>query len=178
MANHAVFLDRDGTIIVDKEYLHDPAGVELIPGVLEGLLQLQKAGYMLFIVSNQSGIGRGLFTVDQMHAVNDRMLALLPGVKFTHMYFCPDTPDDPKSNSRKPSPKFLFMAEQNYLVNLKKSWFIGDKDIDVLCGLNGGCRSILLDGKYSAASHKALEGKKYHPAKDFASAVRAVLDNH
>ncbi|MDK3156653.1 HAD family hydrolase [Kamptonema cortianum] len=175
MANHAVFLDRDGTLIVDKEYLSNPAGVELLPGVAKGLLDLQEAGYMLFIVSNQSGIGRGLFTEEQMHAVNDRMLSLLPGVKFTHMYFCPDHPDDPKSNSRKPSPKFLFLAEQNYHVNLRKSWFVGDKDIDVLCGINGGCRSILLDGKYSADSHKSLKGQKYQAAKTFSEAVSLIL---
>ncbi len=175
MANHAVFFDRDGTLIIDKHYISKPEDVELLPGVTENLLKLQKAGFQLCIVSNQSGIGRGFFTEDQMHEVNDRMLSLMPGVKFTWMYFCPDTPENPQSNSRKPSPKFLFQAEQNFLVNLKKSWFVGDKDIDVLCGINGGCQSILLDGKYSSEAHKALQGKKYSTVKTIAEAAAIIL---
>lgn len=177
MAKHAVFFDRDGTLIVEKHYLSDPAGVELVPGAHEALLSLQKAGYTLFIVSNQSGVGRGLFSLEDMDRVNQRMLDLLPGVKFEKMYFCTASPDSPEGHTRKPSPKFLFEVERDFHVNLRKSWFVGDKDIDVMCGLNAGCQSILIDGIYGEESRKNLEGKKFLPVSSLTAAVGLIINS-
>ncbi|MDZ4816214.1 MAG: HAD family hydrolase [Verrucomicrobiota bacterium] len=177
MANHAVFLDRDGTLIVDKVYLGDPAGVELMPGTHEALLKLVKAGFKLFIVSNQSGVGRKLFTLEQMHKTNQRMVELMPGVSFTEVYCCTCLPDDPKCNCRKPSPKFLFQAEDKYLVNLRKSYFIGDRESDVECGLNGGCISVLLLTGHGKESQPKLAGKKYHTSANLPAAVDWIISN-
>ncbi|MDX2227095.1 MAG: HAD family hydrolase [Verrucomicrobiae bacterium] len=175
MANKAVFLDRDGTLIVDKVYLGDPAGVEILPGVKDALLKIMAAGYDLFIVSNQSGVGRGKFTEADMHRVNDRMCELLKPVEFKKIYCCPCAPEDPKCNCRKPSPKFLFRAEEDYLINLRKCFFIGDRETDVQCAINGGCHPILLLTGHGRESQAKLAGKKYHTAEDFAAAADLIL---
>ena len=92
----AAFLDRDGAIIVDKNYLSDPDGVKLLPGAVEGLRLLQAAGYLLIIVTNQSGIGRGMFSAQDAEAVNERLSHILEsrGVHITATYYCPHAPTD------------------------------------------------------------------------------------
>lgn len=154
-SNHstaAVFLDRDGTLIVEREYLADPAGVELLPGAVRGLRRLQEAGLPLILVTNQSGIGRGLFTEAQMHQVHARLKALLAAeqVRLTRIYFAPEAPDQP-SRGRKPSPQFLFDARDELGLDLARSFMIGDKLIDLECGWNAGVqRSILVRTGYGA----------------------------
>src|SRR2546422_10257024 len=107
--SRAVFLDRDGTIIDEKDYLDDPDQVVLFPGAAAALKRLQDAGFKLFIVTNQSGIGRGYYTVEDMHRVNARLLEELghKGVHIEKIYFAPEAPEEP-SRGRKPSPQFLF----------------------------------------------------------------------
>lgn len=152
----AVFLDRDGTIMVDHGYVSDPAQVELIEGVHEALLQLQEAGFLLFIVTNQSGIGRGYYTEAQMHRVHERLLELLPGVRFTEIYFAPEAPDQP-SYGRKPSPAFLHEAARRYGIDLSRSYMIGDKLSDLQCGIRAGVRRSILvrtgEGRNVEARH-------------------------
>ena len=148
----AVFLDRDGTLIEEREYLADPAGVAVFPGVGPALRRLQEAGFTLVIVTNQSGIGRGYYTEADMHRVNDRLLELLAadGVRFAKIYFAPEAPDQP-SRGRKPSPQFLFDARDELGLNLAASYMIGDKLIDLECGWNAGVqRSILVRTGYGA----------------------------
>ncbi|HXI53334.1 MAG TPA: HAD-IIIA family hydrolase, partial [Candidatus Saccharimonadales bacterium] len=103
----AVFLDRDGTINVDRNYLSDPAQLELIPGAAQALRRLGDAGFLLFIVTNQSGIGRGYYTLADMERVNARLCQMLvaDGVRFEKIYFAPEAPEKP-SRGRKPSPEF------------------------------------------------------------------------
>lgn len=147
-----MFLDRDGTLIVEREYLADPAGVELLPGAVRGLRRLQEAGLPLILVTNQSGIGRGLFTEAQMHQVHARLKALLAAeqVRLTRIYFAPEAPDQP-SRGRKPSPQFLFDARDELGLDLARSFMIGDKLIDLECGWNAGVqRSILVRTGYGA----------------------------
>jgi len=141
----AVFLDRDGTINVDKRYLSDPEQLELIPGVGPALMRLQDAGFLLVIVTNQSGIGRGYYTEENMHAVNRRMITLLApiGVRFTKIYYSPEAPESP-SVGRKPSPAFLFAARDDLNVDLARSFMVGDKRIDLECGWNAGVQQSLL----------------------------------
>jgi D-glycero-D-manno-heptose 1,7-bisphosphate phosphatase len=141
----AIFLDRDGTLIEEREYLADPAGVVLFPGVGVALRRLQEAGFKLIVVTNQSGVGRGYYTVEDMHRVNARMQELLArdGVRFEKIYFAPEAPDQP-SRGRKPSPQFLFDAREECRVDLARSYIIGDKLIDLECGWNAGLRRAIL----------------------------------
>jgi D-glycero-D-manno-heptose 1,7-bisphosphate phosphatase len=139
----AVFLDRDGTIIEDRHYLRHPEDVAVLPGAAEALRELRAAGYRLFIVSNQSGVGRGYFTMAEAEKVNERMLSDLGGNLFDHIYMAPEAPDQP-SRGRKPSPQFLYDARDAHGVDLARSWMIGDKLIDLQCGWNAGLRGVIL----------------------------------
>src|SRR5689334_14576185 len=148
----AVFLDRDGTLNEEKEYLSDPDRLVLFPGVGPALRQLQEAGFRLFVVTNQSGIGRGYYTLADMHRVNDRLRSMLAadGVEFDQIYFAPEAPDQP-SRGRKPSPQFLWDARDQFGVDLSRSYMVGDKWIDLECGWNAGvARSLLVRTGYGA----------------------------
>jgi D-glycero-D-manno-heptose 1,7-bisphosphate phosphatase len=141
----AAFLDRDGTLIEEKIYLSDPDGVVLCHGAAEALLPLQKAGYKLFIVSNQSGVGRGYFTMQDVERVNQRVARHFAekGVHFEKIYFAPEAPDRP-SRGRKPSPQFVFDARDEFGLDLASSFFVGDKLLDVECGWNAGVKKSIL----------------------------------
>jgi D-glycero-D-manno-heptose 1,7-bisphosphate phosphatase len=150
--NRAVFLDRDGTLIVEKNYLHKPEEVEIFCGAGAALRKLGDAGFKLFIVTNQSGIGRGYYTLADAERVNERVCAELArnGVRFEKIYIAPEAPDQP-SRSRKPSPQFLFDARDEFNLNLAESFMVGDKLIDLECGWNAGVKkSILVRTGYGA----------------------------
>jgi D-glycero-D-manno-heptose 1,7-bisphosphate phosphatase len=141
----AVFLDRDGTLIEEKEYLSDPEGVELVPGVGLALRKLMDAGYRLVVVTNQAGIGRGYYTEADMHAVNERLIHLLEGdgVRLDGIYFAPEAPGQP-SRGRKPKPQFLLDARDALGIRLEDSFMVGDKRSDLECGWNAGIRQSIL----------------------------------
>jgi D-glycero-D-manno-heptose 1,7-bisphosphate phosphatase len=143
--NGAVFVDRDGTLIREAGYLSRVEEVMVLPGTGAGLKRLQDAGFGLFIVSNQSGVGRGYFTMAEVEAVHRHLTAELAreGVKFEKIYVAPEAPDQP-SRGRKPSPQFLFDARDEFGVDLGRSYLIGDKLIDLECGWNAGVRRSLL----------------------------------
>ena len=143
--NRAIFLDRDGTIIKEKEYLRDPAHVEVFPEAFASLKRLAAAGFTLFIVTNQSGVGRGYFTMTDVTQVNACILRefIKHGVIFQKIYIAPEAPDQP-SRGRKPSPQFLFEARDEFGMDLASSFMIGDKLIDLECGWNAGVRASLL----------------------------------
>ena len=148
----AVFLDRDGTLIAEKNYLHRPEDVEIFPGAGAALKKLSDAGFQLFMVTNQSGIGRGYFTLADAECVNERVARdLAPdGVRFEKIYIAPEAPDQP-SRGRKPSPQFLFDARDEFGLNLAESFMVGDKLIDLECGWNAGVKkSILVRTGYGA----------------------------
>jgi D-glycero-D-manno-heptose 1,7-bisphosphate phosphatase len=150
--NRAVFLDRDGTLIVEKNYLHRPEDVELFPGAGAALKKLADAGFKLLIVTNQSGIGRGFFTMADAESVNERVSSEFArdGVRFEKTYIAPEAPDQP-SCGRKPSPQFLFEARDEFNLNLAESFMVGDKLIDLECGWNAGVKqSILVRTGYGA----------------------------
>src|ERR1017187_5313603 len=133
--NRAAFLDRDGTLIAEKNYLCRPEDVSVFPGAAAALKRLQDAGFKLFIVSNQSGVGRGFFTMADVEKVNAHLCAELAreGVSFEKIYIAPEAPDQP-SRGRKPSPQFLFDARDEFALDLSQSYLIGDKLIDLECG--------------------------------------------
>lgn len=143
--NRALFLDRDGTVMEDTGYIADPALVRLLPGAAEALAALAAEGWKLFIVSNQSGVGRGKIAPSQMDAVHLRFLELLAeqGVRITESYFCLHAPDE-NCECRKPSPYFLQLAARDHGLDLAASCMIGDREADILCGRNAGCSSIWL----------------------------------
>jgi D-glycero-D-manno-heptose 1,7-bisphosphate phosphatase len=140
-----IFLDRDGTIIVEKHYLSDPAHVELEAGAAQGLKLLCDLGLTLVVVSNQSGIGRGKFGLEAAHAVNARVAELLAehGVTIAGWYMCPHAPGTDCS-CRKPLPGMARQAHEELGVPLQGAYVIGDKRIDVELGHAIGGSGLLV----------------------------------
>lgn len=160
-SKRAVFLDRDGTIIEDRDYLSRPEEVVIFSGVAAALKQLQDAGFLLFIVSNQSGVGRGYFTLAEVEKVNRHLAAELAraGVRLEKIYIAPEAPDQP-SRGRKPSPQFLLDARDEFGVELARSYLVGDKLIDLECGWNAGVKkSLLVRTGYGAKLEKVSPDK-------------------
>src|SRR5437016_10578739 len=137
----AVFFDRDGTIMHDADYCSDPKQVQIFPGVAESLRRLKSNGFKLIIITNQSGIGRGFFTIEQYRAVEAEVLHQLGDGLIDASYFCPDVPGQP-SSCRKPAPGMILQATREHRIDLPCSFFIGDKEIDAECGRNAGVRTI------------------------------------
>ena len=137
----AVFLDRDGTIMEDTDYCSDPNDVRIFPGVRDGLRRLKSRSFKLIIITNQSGIGRGRFTLEQYRAVEAEVLQQLGDALIDATYYCPDPPGQP-SNCRKPAPGMVVQAAQDHKIDLSRSFFIGDKEIDVECAHNAGVSAI------------------------------------
>jgi D-glycero-D-manno-heptose 1,7-bisphosphate phosphatase len=145
MAERAVFLDRDGTVIVDKDYLATVEGVELLPGAGEALARLAGLGFRLVLVSNQSGVGRGYFPAAIVHAQFARLQQLLLpyGVTLAHLEFCPHAPEE-QCACRKPQPGMLLAAAAKLDLDCAASYMIGDKSADVGAGRAAGCRTVRL----------------------------------
>jgi D-glycero-D-manno-heptose 1,7-bisphosphate phosphatase len=143
----AVFLDRDGTIMRDVGYCSDPDAIELFDGVIEALRKLKKAGFKLFVITNQSGIGRGYFTKQQYRAVEGELNRRLGVGLIDATYFCPDKPGL-DSRRRKPAPDMVLEAARDHNLDLKRSFFVGDKAIDIDCGRNAGVRTMLVRTGY------------------------------
>jgi D-glycero-D-manno-heptose 1,7-bisphosphate phosphatase len=175
----AVFVDRDGTLIEEKEYLYRPDQVALFPGAGAALRRLQDAGFALFIVSNQSGVGRGYFTLEDVEKVHRHLAAELEqaGVRFDKIYVAPEAPDQP-SRGRKPSPQFLFDARDEFGIDLGRSFMIGDKLIDLECGWNAGVKkSLLVRTGYGAELERKSADKLKNAAvvDDLAAAAEWIL---
>jgi len=161
--NPAVFLDRDGVLIEERNYLHRVEDVVVLNGVAPALRRLADAGIKLFIVSNQSGVGRGYFTLADVERVNEHLRRELAraGVRFEKIYIAPEAPGQP-SRGRKPSPQFLFDARDEFNLNLAECFMVGDKLIDLECGWNAGVKkSILVRTGYGAK----LEREEPEPLK-------------
>lgn len=138
----AIFLDRDGTLIVDKHYLKDPKEVELLPGVISFLKDALRSGYLLFLFTNQSGVGRGLHTLEDANACNERMLELLqlPHPGFVEILIATESPED-EEVYRKPSPRFILEMIEKYDLEPQACWMIGDKLSDLDAGIRAGIKS-------------------------------------
>ena len=137
----AIFIDRDGTIMQDADYCSDPREVKIFPRVAEALRRLKSKGFKLIIITNQSGIGRGFFTVEQYRAVEAEVLRQLGDGLIDATYFCPDVPGQ-HSSCRKPAPGMIVEATREHQIDLARSFLIGDKEIDAQCGRNVGMRTI------------------------------------
>ena len=154
MSAPAVFFDRDGTLMEEVHYCGDPARVRVYAGVPEGLRKLKKAGFRTFIVSNQSGIGRGLISEAQYRAVQAELMAQIGEGLIDASYFCPDAPGTP-STRRKPDPGMLFEAAKEFDLDLARSYMVGDKADDVECGRRAGVKTILVLTGYGAGQNCA-----------------------
>ena len=145
MSSRFVFLDRDGTLVHDVGHGHRLEDYVLLPGVIDALQLLKDAGFRFAIVTNQSGIGRGIFSAAAFESFQARLFADLvaAGIDIEATYMCPHLPDA-GCTCRKPSPASLLAARDRFAIDLARSWMIGDHANDVRLAANAGCRGILL----------------------------------
>ncbi len=134
----------------EVEYCADPKAIEIFDGVSDALRKLKDAGFKIFVITNQSGIGRGYFTEAQYRAVENELNRQLGAHLIDATYFCPDEPGR-ESSRRKPSPAMVVEAARDHNVDLGRSFFIGDKAIDIECGRNAGVRTVLVRTGYGAS---------------------------
>jgi len=152
----AVFLDRDGVVIEDSHYLGSPERVRLLPGAAAAIASLNRAGWPVVIVSNQSGVGRGMFSEADVDAVHAHLAELLHGygAKIDAFHFCPHHPDSEvkafriECECRKPKPGMLQRAATELRLDLRASWMIGDRVSDLEAGAAAGCRTVLVRTGY------------------------------
>ena len=182
----AIFLDRDGTINIDPGYIGNPNLIKLYPGVAEGIKTLKNEfGYVVIVISNQSGITRGLITSEDVDKVNKRIneILALEKTEIDAFYYCPYHPSfdsEEKCKCRKPSPQMVFKAADDFQIDLKKSFFMGDKPSDILCGHNAGLKTILVKTTISDAEIIELQNSQNSPnfiSQNFLDAVEYIKRN-
>ena len=159
----AVFLDRDGTLIIEKNYIKNPADVALEKEAAEGAEMLHKAGYALVIVTNQSGIARGFLSESDYQAVQDRVVSLLKTPVLTS-YHCPHLEN---CDCRKPQPGMLLKAIESFNIDPKTSFMMGDKESDIEAGRAAGVRTVLVRTGY---------GKSHEPNTKADFVADSILD--
>ena len=166
----AVFLDRDGTLMEEAGYCGDPAKVRVFAGVPEGLRKLKAAGFLTIVITNQSGIARGLMTEAQYHAVHTELLRQIGPGLIDAAYFCPDAPGE-ESKCRKPEPGMVLQAAAEHEIVLAASYFVGDKAVDIDCGKRAGTRTVLVLTGYGAGQRSEAD----FTARDFSEAAAWIL---
>jgi D,D-heptose 1,7-bisphosphate phosphatase len=175
--NKAIFLDRDGTLIANRHYGSNPDEIELLDGVVEGLLQLREAGYRLVLVSNQSGVARGYFDEAAVACMHDQLQRMLDayGAALDDLEYCPHHPEGVTSPytvecaCRKPAPGMLRKVARKHGVNLSASWMVGDVEDDVEAGRRAGTRTVLVGPERSPTLPDFR-------AENFAGAVSYILE--
>jgi D-glycero-D-manno-heptose 1,7-bisphosphate phosphatase len=178
MSRRAAFLDRDGTIIRDTEYLRDPDQVELLPGAAQAIKRLNDAGWPVIVVTNQSGIARGLLTEQDYERVRmrvDKLIAESAGAKIDATFHCPHHPDfSGRCDCRKPGVKLYADAAREHDLDAKASWYVGDRIRDVAPGDHFGGRSVLLLVDSTPEADRAAASNR-RTAKSLAEAVDFIL---
>jgi len=185
----AVFLDRDGTIIIEKDFLGDPAGIELLPRAVDALKILKKRGYLVICVSNQSGVARGYYGEEAVRAVNDRLVEILRdnGAIIDEIYYCPHHPQADiqeyrqSCDCRKPKTGMARQAMEKYAIDLAGSVMVGDRAADIEFGKNLGIPAVLVTTGYGRAERERIEDENLTPpgyiAADLYEAVEWILHN-
>lgn len=170
-----VVLDRDGTIIVEKNYLADPDQIQLIPGAAQGLRALQKLGWGLVIATNQSAVGRGFFSEERLKEIHQRLLQILAAeaVTIDAIYFCPHTPDD-RCLCRKPAAGMIEQAARELSFDLTQTMVIGDKASDIEMGRRVGARTFLVRTGYGAEVAAENRIRVDHVVEDLAEAAAVI----
>lgn len=162
----AIFLDRDGTVIEEAEYLSDPARLKLLPEAARALRLLKDAGFLLVVVTNQSGVARGYFNLETVELLNDTLNERLSGegVAIDRFYVCPHHPEiTGECGCRKPMPGMLQKAAAELDVDLSASWMVGDKACDIEAGLAAGVKTALVLTGYGQKEEAALAKKGTPP---------------
>jgi D-glycero-D-manno-heptose 1,7-bisphosphate phosphatase len=185
MSNTAVFFDRDGTLIHDPGYLNHPDQVQVADGAAEALKEFQLLGYKTVVATNQSGVARGIVTVEMLERIHDRLRELLAakGAALDAIYYCPYHPDGvvpeycKESDWQKPRPGMLLAAAAEMNIDLTRSWMIGDSDRDVEAGRSAGCKTILISSTHSDPGHRH-ESKPDFVAVNLREAVNIVKRHH
>ena len=181
----AVFLDRDGTINIEKEYLHKVEDFEFIPRAPEAIKLLKDAGFLVVVVSNQSGVARGYFdehAVDQLHRHLQAQLAEYD-TSIDAFYFCPHHPDEGAGDfnidceCRKGNPGMLLQAAREHGIDLRRSFMVGDKLADVEAGWRAGCRPILVLTGYGMRESSKPELASTEKCPDLYRAARLIALN-
>lgn len=151
MKKRALFLDRDGVINIEKNYVHKIADFDFQPGIFEALRYYQSKSYLLFVITNQAGIAKGYYTENDFHILNNWMLHEFQeqNINITKVYFCPyhregKEPYNCDSFDRKPNPGMIFKARDEFNINLDQSILIGDQESDIMAGINGGVKNNIL----------------------------------
>lgn len=160
----AAFLDRDGTMIVERDFLGDPDGVEILPGVVEAIRLLNRWGYWVIGVSNQSGVARGYFGTKEVDAVNERIIELMAAQKayINRIYYCPHQPDiarmrnEDECDCRKPAPGMIQRAISDYPINLTGSFVAGDNSVDMGLARGAGIPGLLVLTGYGLRERELL----------------------
>lgn len=170
--NKAIFFDRDGTLIIDKHYPNDPNQIEYFPDCFDTLSKLQNQNYMLFIVTNQSGVAKGLIKDEQLEAIHEQMEKDFKkhDIKITE-YFSAPYLSTSNHYYRKPNPGMLVEAINSYKIDATQSWMLGDKTSDVEAGLKCGCKSILL------SQTDPTKNANYYTAKNLTEAYNCIIQN-
>lgn len=181
--NKAVFLDRDGVINEDTVYLHEKKFLKFYPESIKALSELSDTDYKIIVVTNQSGIGRGLYTEEEYNAFKKEYIDELAGasdgrIRIDGIYYCPHHSTEGvgkyriKCKCRKPEPGMLLQAQQDYNISLPESYMIGDKRSDIAAGKAAGCKTILVKTGYAG---KGGEGLNVEPDFIFENLYDAVL---
>ena len=173
----AVFVDRDGTLIQEKHYLADPAGVEMLTGVMDAVRALKDGGFAVVVVTNQSGIDRGLYTLEDYEAVAARVNEVLRehGAPVDGTYFCPHHPEvSGDCDCRKPGTGMYQAAAEELDLDLARSYYVGDKVTDVLPGISLGGVPILVRTGYGA-EHEAAVPRETRVVRDLSEAAQLIL---
>ena len=171
----AAFIDRDGTLIEEVNFLSDVADLRVFPFTREAVKLLKEAGFLIIVVTNQSGIGRGIYDDAAMHSIHDAMQAQLDSM-IDAFYFCPHLPCD-GCDCRKPKLGMIERAVKDFDIDLAGSWMIGDKKIDVETGKNAGIRTAMVMTGYGRGQKDQVEDSPDVMAEDLLEAVRHALSS-
>lgn len=168
----AVILDRDGTIIVEKNYLKHLKDIQLIKSSVDALKKLERAGFLLIVTTNQSGVARGYLTEKKLKAINDRIIKIFlkKGVKISAIYYCPH-PVGGGCGCRKPQTGMIEVARKHFGFDVKKSFCIGDKLTDIEFGHNAGMKSVLVLTGHGAEELKELRDIQRGKRKRFSDGM-------
>ncbi|MFX1592674.1 MAG: D-glycero-alpha-D-manno-heptose-1,7-bisphosphate 7-phosphatase [Promethearchaeota archaeon] len=174
----AILLDRDGTLIEDKNYAYKLEDFELLPGVIDGLKLLQNK-FLFFIVTNQSGIARGYFAVEDFYKFNNHLIKILreQNIKIVKTYFCPHLKED-NCDCRKPKTKFIDLIIDEFNIDLNESFVVGDHPYDIEFGINGGCKTIFLTTGHGYKHLDDLKSLRITPSiisDNFLGAAKEIL---
>ncbi len=186
MSNKAIFLDRDDTLIKDPGYINHPDQVKLLDGVDKSLIEFRAMGYKLIVVSNQSGVARGIVSEQALDKIHSRLKQLLAekGAPLDRIYYCPYHPDGvikkyrKESDWRKPKPGMLLAAADEMDINLSQSWMIGNNNRDIEAGLQAGCKTILINHPSHYIQHKLGQPNPDYQAVNMKEAANIIKKHH